>query len=170
LSQRLFLHDKNYILKQVQKDLKLELESELVNQIKEGYFVLFNPLQLSDDLSDLIERSEPSDLDCFDELYDTLAGIFRYQVEGNQLEILFDGRSHYEKYSEDWRKGFQEYIKELSLKKNFILAGLEMTVLSSPEKRMELSQNRMKLCIYDHFGLKIYKYKGIKKYCANKTA
>jgi hypothetical protein len=170
LSQRLFLHDKNYILKQVQKDFKLELETKLVNQIKEGYFLLFNPLHLSDDLSDLVEIFKPAQLSYFDELYDTLAGIFRYQVEGNQLELLFDGRSHYEKYSEDWKDGFNEYTKELCLKKNFILAGLEMTVFYSPDKRMELAQNRMKLCIYDHFGLKIYKYKGIKKYSSNKTA
>lgn len=170
MSQRLFLHDKNYILKQVQKDLKLELESQLVDQIKEGYFLLFNPLHLSDDLSDLVESFVTKKFSYFDDLYDTLAGIFRYQVEGNQLEILFDGRSHYEKYSDDWKEGFTEYTKELCLKKNFILAGLELTVLYSPEKRMELAQNRMKLCIYDHFGLKIYKYKGIKKYCSNKTA
>lgn len=170
MSQRLFLLDKNYILKQVQSDSRFELEKQLVEQIKEGYFLLFNPLHLVDDLSEMVEAFNPEDLTFFDELYDNLAGIFRFQEEGNQLELLFDGRSHYEKYAEDWKTGFNQYTKALCLKKNFILAGLELTVFHSPDKRIELAQNRMKVCIYEHFGLKIYKYKGIQKYCSSKSA
>ena len=164
LNQRLFLLDKNYILKQVQEDMKNSLQVELVAQIKQGYFNLFNPLRLIDDLSEKVENFEPTDLSFFDELYANLAGIYRYQVEGNQLELLFDGRSHYDKYLDDWKAGFQAYLTELCQKKNFILAGLELTVFHSPERRLELAQNRMKVCIYEHFGLKIYKYKGIQKY------
>uniref|UniRef100_UPI0040472051 hypothetical protein n=1 Tax=Roseivirga sp. TaxID=1964215 RepID=UPI0040472051 len=170
MSQRLFLLDKNYILKQVQSDLRFELEKQLVEQIKEGYFLLFNPLHLVDDLSEMVEAFNPVNLTFFDELYDNLAGIFRFQEEGNQLELLFDGRSHYEKYLEDWKTGFNQYTNALCFKKNFILAGLELTVFHSPDKRIELAQNRMKVCIYEHFGLKIYKYKGIQKYCSSKSA
>jgi hypothetical protein len=118
LSQRLFLLDKNYILKQVQNDLRFELEAQLVDQIKEGYFLLFNPLHLVDDLSEMVEAFNPVHLTFFDELYDNLAGIFRFQEEGNQLELLFDGRTHYEKYLEDWKAGFNNYTKELCRKKN----------------------------------------------------
>lgn len=164
MNQRLFLLDKNYILKQVQEDLKLELQMELVEKIKEGYFNVFNPLGLIDELSEKVKTFTPTHLSFFDELYDTLAGIYRYQVEGNQLELLFDGRSHYDKYMDDWKEGFQAYLAELCQRKNFILAGLELTIFHSPERRLELAQNRMKVCIYEHFGLKIYKYKGIQKY------
>ncbi|MGW8123773.1 hypothetical protein ACV07N_14040 [Roseivirga echinicomitans] len=164
MNQRLFLLDKNYILKQVQEDLKIELQKELIEEIKAGYFSLFNPLGLIDELSEKVQAFSASHFSFFDELYNTMAGIYRYQEEGNQLELLFDGRSHYEKYSADWKEGFHAYLKELCHKKNFILAGLELTVFHSPEKRLELAQNRMKVCTFEHFGLKIYKYKGIQKY------
>ena len=164
LNQRLFLLDKNYILKQVQNDLKPMLQAKLVEGIKTGYFQLFNPLRLVDELSEQVDSYTTKEYSFFDELYANLAGIYRFQVEGNQLELLFDGRSHYEKYSHDWQEGFDQYMTELCQKKNFILAGLELTVLRSADKRIELAQNRMNVCIYEHFGLKIYKYKGIQKY------
>lgn len=169
VSNRLFLLDKNYILKQAQEDLRQSLQTQLVNQIKHGFTVLFNPIGLVDSLTESIEAYEPKDLQLFDELYDTLAGIYRYHLGNNQLELLFDGRSHYDKYLDDWKTAFLAYSTELCQKKNFILAGLELTVFHSPDKRVELAQNRMKVSVYEHFGLKVYKYKGIQKYEA-KTA
>ena len=164
LDNRLFLLDKNYVLKQVQSDLRLELQVHLIEKIKLGYFQLFNPLRLSDEKSDQIESFQPIHFSFFDELYDILCGIYRFQIGDNQLELLFDGRSHYDKYLEDWTAAFKGFVNELIQKKNFILAGLELSVFHSPENRIELAQNRMKVCIYDHFGLKVYKYKGIQKY------
>lgn len=131
--------------------------------------MIFNPLRLSDEKTNQIEAFQPAHLSFFDELYDILCGIYRFQIGDNQLELLFDGRSHYEKYVEDWTGAFKDYIKELSQKKNFILAGLELSVFHNPENRIELAQNRMKICIYDHFGLKVYKYKGIQKYKAKQA-
>jgi len=164
LDNRLFLLDKNYLLKQVQADLRLELQALLVERVKEGYFLLFNPLRLVDEKTSLIEEFRPIHFTCFDELYDALSGIYRYQIGDNQLELLFDGRSHYEKYVEDWKDAFNNYLNELMRKKNFVLAGLELSVFHSPENRIELAQNRMKVCVFEHFGLKIYKYKGIQRY------
>ncbi len=164
MSNRLFLLDKNYILKQAQSDLRLELEAQLVDYVKEAYFLQFNPLRLPDDVSEQVEAFKPAHLSFFDELYDILAGIFRYQIGDNQLEFLFDGKSHYEKYLVDWKAAFQEYVNDMCQKKNFILAALELTVFHSPEKRIELAQNRMKVAIFDHFELKVYKHKGIQTY------
>jgi len=164
LDNRLFLLDKNYLLKQVQTDLRLELQAGLIGKIKDGYFQLFNPLRLIDEKSTQIENFQPIHFSFFDELYKILCGIYRYQIGDNQLELLFDGRSHYDKYVEDWKEAFIGYSNELIQKKNFILAGLELSVFHSPDNRIELAQNRMKVCIYEHFGLKVYKYKGIQKY------
>lgn len=164
MDNRLFLLDKNYLLKQVQADLRLELQALLVERVKEGYFLLFNPLRLVDEKTSLIEEFRPIHFTFFDELYDALSGIYRYQIGDNQLELLFDGRSHYEKYVEDWKDAFNNYLNELMRKKNFVLAGLELSVFHSPENRIELAQNRMKVCVFEHFGLKIYKYKGIQRY------
>lgn len=164
MEDRLFLLDKNYLLKQVQADLKLDLQVKLIEDIKNGYFQLFNPLRLPDDKSIQVENFRPIHFSFFDELYEILCGIYRYQIGDNQLELLFDGRSHYDKYVDDWTATFKEFAQQLSNKKNFILAGLELSVFHSPENRIELAQNRMKVCIYDHFGLKVYRYKGIQKY------
>ncbi len=164
MDNRLFLLDKNYLLKQVQSDLRLELQVQLIEDIKVGYFQLFNPLRLSDEKSNQIEAFQPIHFSFFDELYDILCGIYRFQIGDNQLEFLFDGRSHYDKYVEDWTSAFRAYTQQLSSKKNFILAGLELSVFHSPQNRIELAQNRMKVCIYEHFGLKVYKYKGIQKF------
>ena len=164
MDNRLFLLDKNYLLKQVQADLKLEMQVKMVEKIKEGYFLLFNPLRLTDEKTIQIEAFQPIHFTFFDELYDVLCGIYRFQIGDNQLELLFDGRSHYEKYIDDWKSVLAEYINQLIQRKNFVLAGLELSVFHSPENRIELAQNRMKVCVYDHFGLKVYKYKGIQKY------
>ncbi|OEK05896.1 hypothetical protein [Roseivirga misakiensis] len=161
MSDRLFLLDKNYILKQVQSDLRLKLQNKLIDLIKEGYYAVFNPLRLSDSTTDLIDNYVAANQSYFDELYDVVAGIYRFQIGDNQLEFLFDGSSHYDKYVIDWEEAFINYMNELCTKKNFVLAGLELTVFHKPENRIELAQNRMKVSIFDHFGLKIYKYKGI---------
>lgn len=164
MDNRLFLLDKNYLLKQVQADLRLELQAMMVEKIKEGYFILFNPLRLVDEKTSQIEEFQPIHFTFFDDLYEALSGIYRFQIGDNQLELLFDGRSHYEKYVDDWKDAFNQYLVDLMQKKNFVLAGLELSVFHSPENRIELAQNRMKVCVFEHFGLKIYKYKGIQSY------
>ena len=164
MGDRLFLLDKNHILKQAQQDLRLELQAALIDKIKEGYFVHFNPLRLQDDTSALVETYKPTHLSLFDELYNILCGIYRFKIGDNQLELLFDGRSHYEKYLVDWKEAFLNWIDELNRKSNFVIAGLELSVYYEPNKKIQLAQNRMNLCIYEHFGLKLYKHKGIQKY------
>ena len=161
MPDRLFLLDKNYILKQVQSDLRLDLQNKLIDLIKEGYYALFNPLRLTDASTEQIDGYAPMHQYLFDELYDVVAGIYRFQIGDNQLELLFDGSSHYDKYVADWEDAFTAYINQLCTKKNFVLAGLELSVFHDEDKRIELAQNRMKVSIFDHFGLKIYKHKGI---------
>ena len=164
MDNRLFLLDKNYILKQAQSDLRLELQSILIDKVKDAYFQHYNPLRLPDEVSEQIERFKPVHFSFFDELYDILAGVFRYQIGDNQLELLFDGKSHYETYLTDWRESFMKFTQELCSRKNFVIAALELTVFHSPEKRIELAQNRLKIACFDHFELKVYKYKGIQTY------
>lgn len=169
MSDRLFLLDKNYILKQVQSDLRPELQDKLIDLIKEGYYTLFNPLRLTDETTQQIDSYQPTHQHFFDELYEVIAGIYRFQIGDNQLELLFDGSSHHEKYIADWREAFIGHVNQLCAKKNFVLAGLELSVFHSEDKRIELAQNRMKVSIFDHFGLKIYKHKGIQT-LKNKSA
>ena len=119
--------------------MKLELQARLIDLVKEGYYTLFNPLRLPDETTDQIDDFKPNHLSFFDELYDVLAGIYRYQLGDNQLELLFDGRSHYEMYMSDWPKAFDEYVNELCTKKNFVLAGLELSVFPRCFKKNRVS-------------------------------
>ena len=161
MSQRLFLLDKNYILKQAQEDLKTVLELSFIEKLKEGYFRVFNPLRLLDATSEKIHEYQAAQPNLFDELYEVLCGIYRYQIGDNQLELLFDGSSHYDKYVSDWRLAFEEWVLALCQNPNFIIAGLELSVFYNPDKRIALPLNRMKLIVYEHFKLKLYKHRGI---------
>ena len=161
MDQRLFLLDKNYILKQAQEDLKAALQLGFIEKLKEGYFRAFNPLGLPDSASEKIRHYQARKRDSFGELYEVLCGIYRYQIGDNQLELLFDGSSHYDKYVKDWQMVFEEWMDVFCQNPNFVIAGLELSVFYNPEKRIALPLNRMKLMVYEHFGLKLYKHKGI---------
>lgn len=66
MSDSLFLLDKNYILKQAQQGLRLELQAMLVSKIKQGYYTHYNSLRLSDDTTKMIEAFQPAHLSLFE--------------------------------------------------------------------------------------------------------
>lgn len=164
MENRLFLLDKNYILKQAQRDARPEMLRATLKEIKDSYFEQHNPLRLMDTTSKKIDAFDAEALDTLVECYQILAGIYRYHIGHNQLELLFDGSSHYDKYLADWSTAYLEYVKTLCRKRTFLLAALELTVFLGAHQRIELIQNRLKLSIFDHFGLKVYKHKGIRSY------
>lgn len=56
LEGRLFVLDKNYILKQAQRDAQRELLVEMLEEIKASYFEQYNPLQLMDATSEKLHN------------------------------------------------------------------------------------------------------------------
>ena len=164
MESRLFLLDKNYILKQAQRDVQLGMLKATLKEIKDSYFEQHNPLRLMDVTSEKIHAFETEELDTLAEGYQMLAGIYRYQIGDNQLELLFDGSSHYDKYLADWTSTYLSFLKTLCKKRTFLMAALELTVFSGNSQRIGLAQNRLKTAIFDHFGLKVYKHKGIRSY------
>ncbi len=170
LEGRLFVLDKNYILKQAQRDAQRELLVEMLEEIKASYFEQYNPLQLMDATSEKIAQFQSDHLEILAEGYQILAGIFRYQIGDNQLELLFDGSSHYEKYLADWKNTYLAYLKDLCKKRTFLMAALELTVFPCEPDRLGSAQNRLKMAIFDHFELKVYKHKGIQDYKAKKAS
>ena len=40
--------------------------------------------------------------------YDIIAAIYRHDHSDNQLEIMWDGRSHMEAYDADWKKMYSQ--------------------------------------------------------------
>ena len=159
--QKYFPRDKNYLLKEAQDSTKSSLLSYLLSSVKEAYSQKFNPLGLDDPISLRVKKSQRSDLECLYEFYDSLAAIYRFKYGENQLQFLFDGRSHVEKYSEDWTAAFQTWIVEFCQYNNFITGTLELTMILPSQRRSVLMANRMKAFITEYFDIKIYKNKGI---------
>ena len=119
--QKYFPRDKNYLLKEAQDSTKSSLLFYLLSSVKDAYSQKFNPLGLDDPISQKVKRSRKHHLDCLDEFYDSLAAVYRFKYGENQLQFLFDGRTHIEKYSEDWTETFCDWIREFCSHENFIL-------------------------------------------------
>jgi len=97
------------------------------------------------------------------EFYGYLAGIFRYQLGTNQLEFIFDGRSQYDKFKDDWNECFLSWITTFCQYKRFLKSILSLTVFYVDEYQAMLADNRLKYFIESYFDLDIYRFKGIVK-------
>lgn len=168
MQRKLFLFDKNHILKEAQLVCKDELLYALVENAKQGYLDLCNPLGLEDDPIRKIKSSNQFDMHLLEEFYEHLAGIYRYKYGSNQLEFMFDGKSHYERYQEDWSITFHEWARGFCRDTNFLKAILEVTVFYPKNRKALLAGNRLKTFITQQFYLKLYKYKGIVRLNASK--
>jgi len=160
MNRKLFPLDKNYILRQAQDAIEKEMMDLMVEELKKAFTLLFNPLELQDDtyLKILSENSFPEDH--LSIIYRQLAGVFRYKFGTNQLELRFDGKSHFEKYQEDWMSTFQNWIQTLGQNPAYVKNLLRMTLLYDTSSRALFAENRCKSILNEHFGLLIIKRKG----------
>jgi hypothetical protein len=158
--QKLFPLDKNYILRQAQSQLEDDMIDLMVFELRKSYTQLYNPLMLMD-------KTYSQILDCFEFpkertrlIYRQLCGIYRYKNRDNQLELLFDGRTHLEKFRDDWTAQLQLWCRELGQHEQYIKTLLRMTLLYDGEGRAAWAENHCKAFINQHFELKIVKRKG----------
>lgn len=163
-STKLFHLDKNYILKEAQEAVRIELLTFLVERIKVTYEKCHNPLGLVDDTVLEIRKCKTYNFEMLEDFYYDLAGIFRYRNADNQLELRFDGITHYDVYQQDWIQEFKKWIMIFEHYDHFQKAILEAAIFSSSEKKNFLAGARLLNFIQKHFGLKVYKYKGIMSY------
>ncbi len=158
----LFPQDKNYILKEAQESTRESLLNKLVLSARDTYLTTSNPLGLEDDtvktLKDLNHQGHIRKLLPF---YQELAGVYRYKIGSNQLEFIFSGKSHYEKYLDDWTEAFEIWCEEFLGSPYFIRAVLEIAILHPLHRKADLAVNRLKVYLSDYFQLKVYKYRGI---------
>ena len=161
MKRKFFPFDKNYLLEQAQLESKDRLVNEMVETVKQIYLDRFNPLGLMDRSIEQIIKTTDYNLEEVYELYDEMAGIYRYKYSSNQLELLFDGKDHIEKYEEDWSNAFKEWVLNFSRSKSFLKAILETTIFFPREKQSQRAFSRLRMFISEQFGLKVYKYKGI---------
>lgn len=158
--QKLFPLDKNYILRQAQSVLEENLLDTMVFELKKSYTQLYNPLMLMDETFATILDTYDYPKDRLRMIYRQLCGIYRFKNKDNQLELLFDGRTHFEKFQEDWSAQLIAWIHELGYHEQYVKTMLRMTLLYDTESRAEWAENHCKFFINQHFELKIIKRKG----------
>ena len=159
--RKFFPLDKNYLLEQAQFQVQDTLLTTLLEKVKDQYFLRYNPLGLEDSLSVRIDKFKLKNKKPLYPFYENLAGIFRYKFGENQLEFLWDGVDHIEKYKADWSKAFDDWTTTYCGNELFIKAVLDLTVFLPDNRNAQLAESRMNHFILQHFEVKIHKQKGI---------
>lgn len=158
--QKLFPLDKNYILRQAQSLTEEELIDRMIAEMKISYTSLYNPLELIDETYLKILNTVEFPRERVRLIYRQLSGIYRYLHGDNQLEMLFDGRSHLEKFQQDWSIAFLKYVCQLGRHEQYVKTMLRMSVLFDTDSRAEWSENHCKAFINQYFEVKVIKRHG----------
>ena len=161
-AKKWFLMDKNYILKESQLVLKEQLIFWTVKYAKEFYARQHNPLGLIDDTASQIIQARFTEYPLLENFYAKLASVYRYKHGETQLEMLFDGATHYEKYKTDWLETYKKWVNELFAEWLTLRAILELTVFTKPdEHQLQLINHRLQTYIEEYFDVRLFVYKGI---------
>jgi hypothetical protein len=161
LVRKFFPLDKNYLLEEAQFQARDPLLERMIDKVKDQYFLRYNPLGLEDSLSVRIDRFKLKNKKPLYNFYENLAGIYRYKYGENQLEFLWDGLDHSEKYRSDWSKAFDEWMTTYCQNELFIKAVLDLTVFLPDNRNAQLAESRMNHFILSHFEVRIHKQRGI---------
>jgi hypothetical protein len=159
--RKFFPLDKNYLLEEAQLQLQDSLLTTLVDTVKSEYESRYNPLGIPDALTLRVRSYKPSNLKPLSGFYLNLAGIYRYKFGQNQLEFLWDGNDHSEKYKSDWCDFFNESVARFCRTELFIRAVLDLTVFLPDNRNAQLAENRMNHFMLQAFEVKIHKQRGI---------
>lgn len=157
---RFFRYDKNYILREAQEELRKRLLCYLVSQARKAYELHFNPLGLVDSTTKRIRQVKPK-LECLFPLYDAMAAIYRYRNSSNQLELLFNGKTHLEQYHLDWSREFASCCQQFCADPAFVRLLLGLTVLNPGRSMHSLAEQRLRSLVQERLGLKVHKRRGI---------
>lgn len=118
IEEKYFPQDKNYLLKSVQAFSKESLLNDWLQQILTSYNLQHNPMGLEDDFILELKKKVSFSKELLEDNYDILAAIYRHDHADNQLEIMWDGRSHMEAYDADWKAMYIQWIEKLSIVKD----------------------------------------------------
>lgn len=89
-----------------------------------------------------------------DENYDILAAIYRLKHGDNQLEFQWDGRSHMEKYDEEWKAMYYQWIETLSGIREINRSVVKFATQGDGFNN-EFLINAIRRSIASHFNLKV---------------
>lgn len=159
--RKFFPLDKNYLLEEAQLSLQDHLLLSLIKKVKEEYMIRHNPLGIMDALTIKIINYKPRNLKLLYPFYQNMAGVYRYKYGDNQLEFLWDGTDHSDRYKEEWTETFSTWIHTFCEQHQFLLAVMDLTVFLPINRKAHLAENRMNACMTQFFELKIHKNRGI---------
>jgi hypothetical protein len=159
--RKFFPTDKNYLLEEAQLLLQDTLLSSLIESVKAQYELLYNPLGIPDALTLKIRGYKPGNVKPLSGFYQNLAGIYRYKFGDNQLEFIWDGVDHPERYKEEWTGFFQKQVQNFCKSELFIRAVLDLTVFLPDNRNAQLAENRMNHFMLEAFEVRIHKARGI---------
>lgn len=159
--RKFFQLDKNYLLEKAQLELKDQLLFQLFDLVIQTYEQQQNPLGLGDDFSLKIKNYKLLNLEPLEDFYYKLAGVYRFKWGANQLEFLWDGTDHQEKYKSDWKHFFNNQILLFCRQSLFVQAVLDLTVFLPENRPSDLAENRMNHFMLQHFEVKFHKSKGL---------
>jgi len=158
-----FEKDKNVLLKTAQDQIFTDLAYRLVEITIQKYSVHFNPLGLVDDTFQQILDYQFEHIEELEGIYENLCVAYRYKYGDNQLEIIWDGKSHEEKYKEEWSETFDRWANDLTENPSVIKGILHLTVFNEAKKNLTFVRNAVKGLINDYFEIKILKRNGVKR-------
>ncbi|MFY0687595.1 MAG: hypothetical protein JXQ90_10550 [Cyclobacteriaceae bacterium] len=151
--QQSFDHDRNYIVKQMQQDMQLDLSNLAIQRAVDNYLAYENPMGLIDDFVLQLQNIKQFNTDFLKEFYFTAASLFRFLYIDNQLEFVWDGRSQYEKYQDDWSNTFLSWIDKFHNTRSFSKIILKGAVLHQ-DQRTEFLQNSLIRILLSEFKVK----------------
>lgn len=154
IEEKYFQQDKNYLLKSVQAFSKEILLDQWLQQILLAYSTQHNPMGLEDDFIIELKKKIAFGKDLLTDNYDVLAAIYRHDHADNQLEIMWDGRSHMEAYDSDWKEMYAEWIKQLSFIKEIQRPVVKYAVSEGGINHTFLKQS-IRRTILSHFDLRM---------------
>lgn len=150
--RKFFPLDKNYLLEEAQLSLREALLTALLSRVKIEYEARYNPLGICDQYIQKIRNYDAKDMKALHGFYENLAGIYRYKFGENQLEFLWSGNEHSEKYKSEWTNFFNKQIQTFCKSELFIRAVLDLTVFNNYS---QLAENRMNNFILQTFEVKL---------------
>lgn len=156
-----FKQDKNSILRAAQGFVEPQLLRRWAEIALESYMQLENPMGLIDDFILELESIKKYDTSFLQELYEIMAAIYRYKKGDNQLEIIWDGRSHYEVYAENWSAEFEDCVKAFCMKPEVYRAIIKACILQQGNNNKFLFYGIRKV-ILNHFRMRIGRNKLLK--------
>jgi hypothetical protein len=159
--RKFFPLDKNYLLEEAQVLSQQHLLTQLVENVKSLHLQKHNPLGLEDDFTLSIKNFHLKNLKPLEIFYQNLAAVYRYKHGQNQLEFVWDGRDHIEKYKAEWGTAFIEWTTLFCTHELFLQAVLDLTVFLPENRHAALAENKMNHFILTHFEMRMHKSKGL---------